>query len=197
MKIIKLNKIHINKIKHLFEIPKFMGIDINQESFSTFDSSFSEFYHQVFVETYLDNLQNYHAYGIEDKEKNILGIISFYESDDDASWYGTGIRSTGNKQIVRLLLDAAIEHNEKNNRLKFYTLWSSKHIRLLRKFAFSTKTNKRYDYFDEYIVNARNQCKFTLPWQILFNRTLLPVDTVVRCTFLKQQYRIISNAGNI
>ena len=46
--------------------------------------------------------------------------------------------------------------------------WSAKHAKSLRRFIFSDWANERYDYFDEYMVPAKHQCQFGLPWQILF-----------------------------
>lgn len=199
MKIIKLGPEHSDKIKPLFKIKKFMGVDPADNYFvGTVEFTFDEMYHRAFIETYLSNLNNYHAYGAKDKRGKIVGIISFYESTDDASWYGTGIRNSGHPFTNRDLLDAAIKHNEENGRYKFYTLWSTKHATALRRLMFSKDANERYDYFDEFYVDAKHQCKFNMPWQVLYNRTLLPAETVMRCTFLKQEYRTeIFNAGRL
>ena len=99
------------------------------------------------------------------------------------------IRSAKNKDHVRILLDEAINFHENEGRYKFYTLWSVKHSKLLRRFAFSNDANNRYDYFDECIVPAKTRCIYQNFWTILFNRILLPTDTVVRCTYLKKEYR--------
>jgi hypothetical protein len=77
-------------------------------------------------------------------------------------------------------------------------MFPKKYSGVYRRLAFSPEANERYDYFDEYYVEEKHQCKFNLSWQILYNRTLVPVDTVVRCTFLKQKYRNnIYNAGRL
>lgn len=198
MQVIKLTSADSEAIKPLFAIPKFMSVDIKENRFVEPTVQFSDFYHEAFVSTYLDNLKNYHAYGVKNNEGKITGIISFFESNDDASWFGTGIRNSGHAFSNRVLLDAAIEHNEQRGRFKFYTLWSIKHSSSLRRLMFSKAVNERYDYFDEFYVPSKHQCMFNMPWQILFNRTLLPVDTVVRCTFLKQKYRqALFNAGRL
>ena len=142
-------------------------------------------------------MSSYHAYGAITDLGEIDAISSFYESNDEASWYGTGIRNSGNKYTAQLLLDAMIKHNEEQGRFKFYTLWSTKHAKLLRRLAFSEYNNERYDYFDEFYVNERHACLFSMPWQILYNRTLSLEDTTVRCTFLKQKYRVPFNAGRL
>lgn len=198
MQVIKLSAIDSEEIKPLFTGPKFMSVDVEENRFVEPDVQFSDFYHQAFVSTYLDNLKNYHAYGIKNQENKFTGIISFFESNDDACWFGTGIRNLGHPFTNRTLLDTAIKHNEERGRFKFYTLWSVKHSTGLRRLMFSKDANERYDYFDEFYVPAKHQCLFNMPWQVLFNRTLLPVDTVVRCTFLKQKYRkVLYNAGRL
>ena len=145
-------------------------------------------YYNNFCNSYLQDLKNYVAYGAVDNNQ-ISGIISAYKSIDEPSWYGTQIRSNGGKAVVRALLDQMINYMEQDGRYKFYTLWNIKDAKLLRRFAFSASTNERYDYFDEYIVPLKNRCLYTQHWHVLFNRVLLPVDTFVRCTFLKQKYR--------
>lgn len=156
-----------------------------------------ELRYMTFTTTYLSDLTNYHAYGAISENGEMVGISSFYESNDEASWYGTGIRNSGNKCTARLLLDAMIAHNEERGRFKFYTLWSIKHAKLLRRFVFNEYNNERYDYFDEFYVKDKHMCMFSLPWQILYNRSLIPIDSVVRCTFLKQKYRTLFNAGKL
>jgi hypothetical protein len=145
--------------------------------------------HKVFSETYLANLSRYKAYGLEDGNGKMLGLISFYISSAEPVWYGTTIRSTNNKKYVRILLDAVIKYNEDCGRYRFYTLWPTKYSKFLRRFAFSDNTKERYDYFDECVVPAKTKCIYQNFWNILFNRMLVPVDTVVRCTYLKQECR--------
>ena len=198
MKIVKLDSSHILDIRRLFEKKKYMGAMVHSNYFVATDQDYVEYYHTAFSDTYLSDLNSYHAYGAIDDGGIFQGLIGFYESSEDASWYGTHIKNSGDKKVAQLLLDTAIKHNEERGRLKFYTLWSAKHAKLLRRFTFSEWANERYDYFDEYIVPLKHQCKYNLHWQILYNRTLIPIDTVVRCTFLKNIYRPNwSNAGRL
>jgi hypothetical protein len=157
-----------------------------------------EFRRDMFVETYLTNLNNYHAYGTITDAGEITSLLGFYESNDDASWYWTYIKTTGNKEEMQRLLDKAIEHNEANGRFKFYSMFSRQHDSEYRKLACSPIHKKRYNSVDEFYVPERQRCIFNLPWQILYNRTLGPGETVVRCTFLKQKYRTEAyNAGRL
>jgi hypothetical protein len=144
-------------------------------------------------------LVNYHAYGAINDDGVVQCYIGFYESIDDASWYWNQVRTTGNgTDLIKHCLDAVIKHNEEKGRLKFYSMFPAKYTKVYRRLAFSTHNSERYDSFDEYTVEPNNQCIYTMPWQILYNRTLAPVETVVRCSFLKQQYRTsMTNGGNL
>jgi hypothetical protein len=189
MNIIKLNESHVDVIRPLFNNKNYMGQNISTTNFF-YKEKIAEIYHKAFYTTYLTGLSNYHAFGMMDENNNVVALISCYQSSDEPSWYGTNIRSSAqDAEIVRQLLDKMIQFNEEQGRLKFYTLWAAKHARLLRRFAFSAETNERYDYFDEMTIPAQTRCLYNNYWQILFNRVLLPHDTVVRCSFLKQKYR--------
>lgn len=198
MNIVKLDKSHKEVIFPLFEVKKYMGIKVEGSGFAA-SEQMARVYHSGFSSTYLVGLKSYHAFGAFDDEGNCLGVISCYQNPDEASWYGTQIRSKGqDKKVVQSLLDHMIKFNESVGRYKFYTLWNARHGKLLRNFMFSEWANERYDYFDEMIVPAKTKCLYTTYWQVLFNRILLPQDSVIRCTFLKQKYREeLPVAGNI
>jgi hypothetical protein len=195
--IVELGHTHKESIKPLFYRDTYMGMDLSSNYIVDPSEQAQTVFYNTFVDTYLSGLRNYKALGlVEDGE--IKSLISFYMSPDEPCWYGTMIRSLNDKNYVRPLLDAAMSYNEARGRLKFYTLWNANHSKLLRRFAFSSEANQRYDYVDEILVPAKTKCVYTNYWQILFNRTLLPVNSVVRCTFLKQEYRnIIPVGGNI
>jgi hypothetical protein len=127
----------------------------------------------------------------------VTAMFSFYESVDSPDWYATQIRSLDSTSIP-FVLDKVIEHNEANGRLKFFSLFNERYRKAFRKFAFSDYNDARYASFDEFIVPAKTKCIYSLPWSILFNRTLLPVDSVVRCSYLKKEYRLeLPKGGNI
>jgi|688.fasta_scaffold03268_30 hypothetical protein len=190
MQIRKLDYQDRNICQGLFMNQKYMGgHDISgfyRSPTANHDQN-TQYYHN-FCNAYLADLKNYVAFGAFENNE-IVGIISAYKSIDEPSWYGTQIRSNDGRTVVRALLDQMIDHMESEGRLKFYTLWNVKNSRLLRRFAFNKRTNERYDYFDEYLVPEKHKCLYTQHWHVLFNRVLLPVETVVRCTFLKQKYR--------
>jgi hypothetical protein len=198
MDIIKLDSSHQNMVRGLFHNDKYMGVAHNTNYFIDKADSFVDFYHENFCTTYLNNLKNFHAYGIIE-DNQVTAYLAFYESVDDASWYWNQVRTVGNNTThIKHLLDKAIEHNESQGKFKFYSMFPKKYTNVYRRLAFSKQASDRYDYFDEFSVDAKHQCVYTLPWQILYNRTLVPVDTVVRCTFLKQQYRNeLFNAGGL
>lgn len=194
--IVELGQAHKESIKPLFYRDTYMGMDLSSNYIVDPSEQAQTVFYNTFVDTYLSGLRNYKALGLlEDGE--VKSLISFYMSPDEPCWYGTMIRSLNDKNYVRPLLDAAMSYNEVRGRLKFYTLWNAEHGKLLRRFAFSPEANTRYDYVDEILIPAKTKCVYTNYWQILFNRTLLPVDSVVRCTFLKQEYRTTPVGGNI
>jgi len=196
MKIEKLNETHADAIRHLFYMPKFMGVDPSQNYFVGKEEDFVDYYHKMFCQTYLSELQNYHAFGAVDDDGQVQALIAFYESNEDPSWYWSHVRSKDSKQI-KLILDAVVSYNESNNRYKFYSMFPLKYDALYRRLAFSKQTSERYGAFNEFYIKAREKCVYNLPWQILYNRTLVPVDTVVRCTYLKPEYRTLTSGGNL
>lgn len=189
MQILKLSTEHSEQIDDLFTNQKYMGLEINASTWGVEGEIYSRVLADVFKNTYLSVLKNFHAYGAFDDNGQLQAIISFYESTDEPAWYHTLLRSNGNVEAVRMLLDAAIDINEKNGRYRFYSLVNSKHSRLLRRFIYSDYNNERYGYFDEYKVPAKTKCYYTYAWDLMYKRTLLPMDTTVRCSFLKQEYR--------
>lgn len=185
----KLTQEHKEKIYPLFEVEKYMGVKVEGSGFIA-SSQMARVYHSGFSSTYLVGLKSYHAFGAFDDEENCVGLIACYQNPDEASWYGTQIRSkVQSREVVQKLLDHMIRFNEEVGRLKFYTLWNARHGKLLRDYMFSEWANERYDYFDEIVVPEKTKCLYNTYWQVLFNRILLPQDAVIRCTFLKQKYR--------
>lgn len=193
MTIIKLDANHAELIKPLYVKKSYMGTNI--DSFhAPMTHDFQSLLYEYFCSAYLSGLNNYHAHGLLEDGK-IKAFIAFYEHSEEPSWYYTNCRSSGNTKHLKVLLDNVLAHNEANGRLKFYTLVNQKHANLLRKFHFSKDANERYDYIDEFMVPAKNRCYYNNAWELLYNRTLIPTDTIIRCTFLKQKYRIILPIG--
>lgn len=174
MKIIKLDHLYANEIKSMFDN----------------DSHFENF-----VNTYLFDLENFHAIGRLNNNDKLTDVISFYESTDEASYYITNILHVTDKVNTAGIFDSIINYNEKQGRLKFYSLVDFTQIDCWNEIHLSKKINKDYGYFDEFEIPARHQCIYTLPWQILFSRTLFTNDTVLRCHYLKQEKRKIIPIG--
>lgn len=196
MAVERLTKEHAEGLKLLFSSERYMGVNSNTEYFSGPDVKFNELSYNVFCDTYLSDLNNFKAFGyIEDGI--VTSMISFYEAIDAPAWYWTQIRSKDHKTIP-LVLDAAVAHNEANGRLKFYSMFNAKYAKSYRRLSFSKAVQERYGFIDELIVPAKTKCLYQDYWQILFNRTLVPVDSLVRCTYLKQEYReTLPIAGNL
>lgn len=205
MKIVKLTREHVLSSHDLFGVSKYMGVNIGEHHMGGIDDIAIQ--NQIllgrFTDTYLSGLKSFHAFGAyaDDDEglKKMLGFIAFHEDAHEPSWHMTMSRNNGDREVIRSLLDKAIEYNEKNGRLKFYTLMNAKHAKVIRKFGWSDYNTERYDFVDEYVVPAKTRCLYYTAWEVLFKRALLPVDTIVRCSFLKQEYRetLVSGGGII
>ena len=191
MSVVLLNSSHAIAIKQLFQHDKYMGVEL------PVDSTLNQVTYDIFCDTYLTGLSDFHAYGYE-VDGEIKSLISFYESHEEPAWYYTLYRSAGDNSLLREVLDYVIKYNEDNSRFKFYTLVHSNHSKLLRRFHWSKLNDERYDYIDELTVPSRCKCIYTNYWELLYKKTLLPEDSTVRCNFLKQQYRThIPVGGNL
>lgn len=198
MPVVKLSSEHIEQVKPLFYIKKFMGTSTLGKSV-TKENPGNKLLYDIFCSNYLSDLDNFHAYGyVDEDDGEVKSLISFYESVEEPAWYYTVYRSSGDNELLRPVLDKVIEHNEANGRLKFYTLANQRHSRLLRRFHWSKYNDERYGYFDEYFVPAKQKCYYTNAWELLFKRYLSSEDCVVRCNYLKQEYRTsLPQGGNL
>jgi hypothetical protein len=199
MSVVKLDSSHVEAVKGLFQHKKYMGVDVTDTSFNREGDGniFNEVLYNIFCSNYLNDLKSFHAYGYLEGDE-VKALISFYESPEEPSWFYTIYRSSGNNHLLRDVLDEVIKHNEERGRLKFYTLTSSTHTRLLRRFHWSKYNDERYGYFDEFLVPAKHKCFYINPWELLYKRFLIPKDSIVRCNFLKQEYRTtLPIGGNI
>ena len=192
MKVELLNSSHKEAVRDLFYINRHMGVKLDQagmDSFVNNDLDFQETYHGIFCDTYLSNLNNYKVFGtVDDDSDKVTSYVSFYESVETPDWFCTQVRSK-NQSHIKHALDRAIQHNEDNGRYKFFSMFNSEWEFINRRFAFSERNRERYEFVNEFIVPAKTKCMYLVPWQILFNRTLMPVDCLVSCAFLKQKYR--------
>ena len=188
MKILKLDTTHTDQIKDLYNRSKYMGVDV-AGNWAGRPDEYNEYMFSVFTKTYLSGLNNFHAYGVIDDLGNIPCLITLYNSNDEPAWYYTQCRSSGDLETLKHLFDGILEVQETSHRYKFYTLVNTKHAALLRRFTYSNYNDQRYGYYDEFTVPAKTRCYYNNAWELLFKKVLLPVDTVVRCSYLKQEYR--------
>jgi hypothetical protein len=121
MTVVKLNSSHTEAVKQLFTTKKYMGVHVTDASFTQDQPTlnFNKLVYDIFCSNYLSDLTNFHAYGyLEDGV--VKALISFYESNEEPSWFYTIYRSSGNNNLLRYVLDEVIKHNEERGRLKFY-----------------------------------------------------------------------------
>jgi hypothetical protein len=207
MAVIKLSREHVEAVKPLFSSTKYMGLDINDtkelHANKNFKGdpveTFNTLLYNIFCSNYLSDLKAFKAFGYQNEQTgNIDAIISFYQSFEEPSWYYTLYRSAGDNNKLRGVLDEVIKYNENDGRYKFYTLVQSDHSKLLRRFHWSKYNDERYGYFDEFVVPKNTKCYYTNAWELLFKRFIVPADTIVRCNYLKQEYRLdLPKGGNI
>jgi hypothetical protein len=150
---------------------------------------------EIFSDTYLSRLHNYKAYASIDD--GITSIVGFYESVDYPEWFVTYMMYE-NQNHLSLVVDDAIDYNERKGKLRFFSLVDEKYRNDYNSIILSNKQQERYGWFDDFVVKSKNKCIHIVPWQALYFRTLVNGDTIVRCNFLKQEYRKdIPNGGNI
>ena len=188
MKISRLATEHSEPVRNLYRTSKYMGVDV-AGNWGNSVETYNDFLFSVFQKTYLSGLNNFQAYGLFNDSGELECLISLYDSSDEPSWYYTMCRSRGNTDLLKQLFDEVIRIQESKNRFKFYTLVNVRHAPLLRKFTYSDYNNERYGYYDEFVVPAKTRCYYNNAWELLFKKVLLPVDSVVRCSYLKQEYR--------
>jgi len=100
--------------------------------------------------------------------------------------------------LMKDILDVIIAMQEAQGRMKVYSLVNSDHAKILRRLYWSEHNSNRYHYVDEYLVPAKYKTYYSRDWELLFKRSLLPSDTIVRCSFLKQEFRtVLPIGGNI
>jgi len=196
MEIKILDSSDADALRPLFSNKRMMGVDTTHHLFMEDDADFLKVSYDAFCDTYLANLNNYKAFG-SIENGIVTSLISFIEPIDTADWYGTKVRSL-NRQHIPDVLDKVIEYNEENGRYKFYSMFGAKYRKSYRRFAFSEWAQERYEYVDEILVPAKTRCVYLTYWLLLYGRTLIPTDSIVRCTFLKQKYReTLPIGGNI
>lgn len=191
----KLTCNHALGLRPLFTSGYYMGV-AEAEYIPNEDIKFNELAYSVFCDTYLSDLNNFKAFGAIE-EGVVTSLISFYESVDAPAWYWTQVRSK-NRRNIPYVLDAVMAYNEGNGRLKFYSTFNYKYAESFRRLAFSKAAQERYGFFDECIVPTKTKCIYPDYWQILFSRSLVPAESLVRCAYLKQEYRtVLPIAGNL
>lgn len=188
MEIKLLDERHIAIARDLFSVNKHMGVDPRVNLFTDKDATFIDIAYNTFCESYLSGLKNYKAFGAFNDSGQLLSYVSGYMSMDSPAWYLTMVRSK-NRASARSCFDRILQYCEADGRFRFFSLMNLDRSDSFREFLYSPVNKERYSYVDEYIVPAKTKCIYTIDWNILFNRTLVPVDTIVKLSYLKPEYR--------
>lgn len=184
---------HVDSVKHLFyDNAKFMSSkEAFREHGNRTEEKVRKFHYDYFCDYYLNG--NGDGYAIGFVQDNRVEAFMTYQADkEEPSWFLTLIRASGKgEQHLPLCLDFAVRHHESEKRLKFYSCMNARYAAkpTMRKLLFSEDVNKRYDYFDEYITKAHEKCAHPKHFKLLYQHFTYPVDTVVRCTYMKREYR--------
>jgi len=198
MKIVKLTPDHAEDAKHLFYNEKYMGVEVNNNTWGTTTEYFAQLTYNRFINAYLADLKNFGAYGAVDDAGTVQAFVCYYTSADEPSWFYTLARSSGDNRLLKDVLDVIIAMQEAQGRMKVYSLVNAEHAKILRRLYWSEYNSNRYHYVDEYMVPAKYKTYYNRDWELLFKRSLLPSDTIVRCSFLKQEFRTsLPIGGNI
>lgn len=196
MPVIKLTSAHAGKLMHLFDSDKYTGAEIFS-NFAKDSDDFRSTMYNMYCSTYLSGLSNFHSMGYLDHDTDrILSLITFYESIEEPAWYHGFYMGCDTDNRLSEVFDEVIIYNESHHRNKFYTLVHfNDGTEVSLPYYCDTSSFVRYDYVDEYMVPAKTKCVYTNTWELLYKRVLFPEDTVVRCNFLKQEYRNITPIG--
>lgn len=176
----KLTLDNIADISHLFNkenafsyTPE-MQYDIAQENFVNLE-------HEVFATNYLGQLKNWHSF-INNKKTS---AVVCYQSEDEPSWYITNIYGT---EDINQLISEAAAYNETCNLYKFYIVIPEQNLH-----NFKLELSN-YDYFNEIFVKEKSRCYYTTFWQVLYKRTMPDKNTIVRCYYLKKEFRKLTTS---
>ena len=172
---------------HIPVLQEFYSAKMN-ESLIMKDKNF-----EIFCDTYLSGLNSYSAYASFQNGK-ITSFVSFYKSIDIPAWFVTNIYTT-DEAHTKAVIDMVIASNESEGRLKFYTLIDANYVNSFD--ILSADNAARYGFFDEFIVEEKDRCLYTIPWLLLYARTLHSRRSIERCYFLKQEHRVLPNGGNL
>jgi hypothetical protein len=175
----KFNLSQLDIIEKLYLEP-----NIFQVPFKKAYQSNNNYEYNIIKSNFLGQLKNWHTYGGQSC------FITFYESIDEPAWFCTNLRYSESLNVANAMTEC-IDHNEQNNRLKFYCLLPSNVKNEHQNLILDSNQIERYDWIDEYNVPEKTMAKFTHAWQTLYGRTLADCPTTVRCYFLKNKYRTI------
>jgi hypothetical protein len=182
----KLQESDKDKLRHLFITPVATDIVDVTEFIDSGSIDFANSHHEIFSKNYLGQLLNHHSFSNDD----FSCTVGIYESVDDASFYITSLRYL-NENSIKYVFDEVLKFCESRGRYRFF-------IVLPKNYNIDSiliSSPNEYNIHTEYIVLAKNKCKYSFSWQILYNRRLSSIATKVLCFSLKESLRKEINGG--
>jgi hypothetical protein len=184
---VKLQESDKDKIRKLYTVPVSADIVEATEFVNSNSFEFANIHHEIFSKNYLGQLLNHHSFSNDD----FSCAVGIYESVDDASFYVTSLRYL-DETVIKKVFNEVLKFCESRGRYRFFIVLP-KNYNNLELTLLSSPDN--YNVHTEYIVVAKNKCKYSFSWQILFNRRMSTIDTKVLCFSLKESMRKDTNGG--
>lgn len=139
----------------------------------------------------------YKAFGCFDDEGNLQGSISVDFMQDQPFWIlrrivvDESIKADAKTiKIINSLMKHAIEAGETAGYFQHLYLIPAKYKRAHSKIWGEHDLRKdRYTAVEMEYVKANTPSRFRLYWELLYGRTVFPLDTVVRCSIMNADVR--------
>jgi hypothetical protein len=179
----------VDAIKPLITQGKVASVDVNK-NLGHLNCDISRAVVDNFTNRYLKISLGFTAFGTFDKNGQLLNILCTYDSIEEASWYWLGVFSSHkDPQSIKICTSRVLDIKESKEYYKYFSLIPTTRLHIARRFYYSDEVLSRYDFFDEYTILKNTQTPFLAHWMLLQQQIVFPIDMVVRCSFLRQQYR--------
>lgn len=144
-----------------------------------------------FCDTFLNDLQQFDAYGAFNEE-GLVAVLTLYRSTDEPAWFLKHFRATAE---AGALLKYVIKECEKKFLYKFYAL---KEISPTETDLIDTDfAVDGYKWLYETSISPYTRCIYTHAWNFLFDRQLFSEETSLLCCIFNEDRRMRNDSGFI